>query len=103
MSCETVGPKSNCQEPGGSIYYCLTFSLKKTCPKSSRKEPVGSTYQCLTLVLRKICHVCTQNNITAPSINDTHKTDITQNFNSLHQKYADITNNMWTSEHVADL
>ena len=55
------------------------------------------------LVLKKIRHMRTQNKITAPFINNTHKTDTKLKCNSLHQKYADINENKYTSEWNADL
>ena len=66
---------------------CLMLVPKETCPKSNRQEHIGSSSDCVTLVINKIRHIHTQNKIAAPLINNTHKIDITQKCNSLHQKY----------------
>ena len=88
---ESGGPKSTCQEPGGSTYDCITLISKYTCQKSNRKEPACSKYDRLMFVLKKIWHVKTKNKITSPSIINTYEIDITQKCNGLHQKYVDIT------------
>ena len=49
------------------------------------QEPGGSMYDCITLVLKKICHLQNQNNITVPFNNITHKMVMMQNWNGLHQ------------------
>ena len=99
MSHEPWGPKYNRQETGSSTFDGIMLVRKETCPKSNCQEPVGSTSNHLTLVLKKSRHAYTHNKITAPFINNTHKTYIPQKCNILYQKYAAITKNMWTSEH----
>ena len=94
MSHEPGVPKDNHQEPVSSTYDCLTLIPKDTFPKSNRQEPVGSTSDCITILLMKIRHMFTQNNISAPFINNMNEIDITQNCNILHRKYVDITKNM---------
>ena len=71
---------------------------KETCTKSNCQEPGGSTSDRLMIVLKKIHHMRAQNKITAPFINNKQKTDTTLKCNSLHQKYADINENTYTSE-----
>ena len=88
-------PKSNHKKPRGSTPDCIPIVPTETCPKSNRQEPVGSTSDRLTLVLKKIHHIRTHNNIVTPFINNTHEKEITKNYNSLHQKYIDITENTW--------
>ena len=83
-------PKSNSQEPRGSLSDYITLVPKDTCQNTNHQKPVGSTYDLLALIIKKIHPVRTHNNITAPSINNTHEIDITQNCNILHQKNADI-------------
>ena len=82
---------------------CLTLVPKETLPKSNSQKTAGSTSDCITLLLKKIRHICTQNNIAEPFINNMHESDITQKSNSLHQKYVEITKNMWTPERNTDL
>ena len=82
---------------------CLMLVPKETCPKSNRQEHIGSTSDCVTLVINQIRHVHTQNKIAAPLINNTHKIDITQKCNSLHQEYIGITENMWTQKRNVDI
>ena len=76
---------------------------KYTCPNSNCQELISSTSDRIILELNKEIPVCTQNRIAAPSINNKHKTNISQKCNSLIQNYVDITGNMWTSERNADL
>ena len=80
--------KSNHQEPVGSMYDCFTLVPKEIFQKTNFQEPVGSTSYRLTLILNNILHISTQNNIVAPLISNMNETDITQKYNSLHQKYV---------------
>ena len=94
MSHEPGGPKSYHQEPVGSMPACLTFMLNRIFPNSNHIEPVNSTSDHIKLLPNKIRQIGTQNKITAPFNNNTHKIDIVQKCNGLHRKYVDITENI---------
>ena len=89
ISHEPGGPKSNCQELGGSTSDCIMIIPKEIFQKSNRQELVGSTSRRLAFVLKKIRHIITQNNFEAPFISNTYESYTKKNNNSLHRKYVD--------------